>query len=144
MEYAKGYGQKESTAKAAALRAGYPEKMAAKMAYRLLGYENVERRIRGIMAAAAEIAVMDINERKIRLSKIARGKKSDQYQAVDKMGVVHDLKSKMLGTHIDAIKELNKLDGAYAPDKLQLFGGSVFEFVVKDNKGKEIKLESKP
>lgn len=139
--YVKGLGEPNATAKQAAIDAGYPPKTAANAAYKLLKIQTVERRIRGLLQAQGESELMPIEERKARLSKIGRGKACDVYEALDKDGGRHRLRSRMLKTSLDAIQELNKLDGSYAPSKVSILDGSVFEIVIKGPDGKEVKLD---
>lgn len=139
LAYATTRSEKKS-GKDCAIEAGFSDKQAPKAANRLLNRADVSERIRAILAAAAEASIMDMVTRKALLSNIARGDEHDEYEAIDKDGGKHNLKSKMLKTRISAVQELNKLDGAYAPDKHLLFGGAVFDFVVTDRKGKTVDL----
>ena len=99
--------------KDAAIHAGYKyskDNVIRMTASRLLTFDNVKRRIAELHGGAAKKGQMDESERRDRLSYIARedndGKFGYQRQP-----------------NINAIAELNKLDGLYEPVKVDLTPG---------------------
>jgi phage terminase small subunit len=84
----------------AARRAGYAVNNPI-VTYRLINYPDVQARIKELREATASIRVLSIIQRKERLSFIAQAKDAKYREA------------------IEAIAELNKMDGAYAPARLE-------------------------
>jgi phage terminase small subunit len=80
----------------AARRSGYAVNNPI-VTYRLINYPDVQARIKELREATASIKVLSIIQRKERLSFIAQAKDAKYREA------------------IEAIAELNKMDGAYAP-----------------------------
>jgi phage terminase small subunit len=135
---------------AAAIEAGYSARNAASIGSRLSRKVNIKTRVQELQDAAASAKVMTVQERKERLSEIARARYSDFVTAgpdgtwidvgpekansaaikrvtsrteYDKNG---DHPSVVIGIElhppVDAIKELNKMDGAYAPARTEVTG----------------------
>ena len=102
LEIANGCPQME-----AAKRAGYASARNKIVSYRLINYPDVQARIKELRDATASVRVISIVQRKERLSDIA---------------LATDAR---YGDAIDAITELNKMDGAYAPEKSETKSESV-------------------
>ncbi len=133
-----------------AKEAGYSPRNAASIGSRLSRKVNIAARVTELQEAAASAKVMTVQERKERLSEIARAKYTDFSTAgpdgswidigpdkpnsaaikrvtsrteYDKDG---DHPSVIIAIElhppVDAIKELNKMDGAYAPIKSEVTG----------------------
>jgi phage terminase small subunit len=96
LEIAEGCTQTE-----AARRAGYAVNSSV-VTYRLINYPDVQARIKELREQAASVRVLSIVQGKERLSFIAQAKDA-RYRDV-----------------IDAIAELNKMDGAYATEKSEV------------------------
>jgi phage terminase small subunit len=125
-------------AAACAVEAGYATKNAKVTASRPLTRSNLLQRIRHLQNSAEDHEVMALLARKIALSKIARGEVATETEVLTQTGPVK-LRAWMLWDRIAAIQELNKLDGAYKDGREVMFGGAVFEFIVRDSHGREIK-----
>jgi len=136
---------KTGNATQSAIKAGYSKRTATVIASQNLNKLNVQARLKGLRDEVDAAAIMTVIERQERLSEIARGRLTDfvecgpdgswvniglegcqsaSLQAVkskteyDDNGshptVITDIK---LHDPIRAIAELNKMDGAYAPEK---------------------------
>ena len=93
----------------AAIEAGYSVKAARQIASRLLTKANIVARLQELQAKAASAKIMDVVERKERLTEIAR-------ETVEgKFGIIRQ-------GNLQAIAELNKMEGEYAPQKAELTG----------------------
>jgi phage terminase small subunit len=95
------------TAQLAYIEAGYSNKSASACATRLLANANIQQRLAELNQAATTAKVMSKAERMERLSEIARE------DIVGKFGVMRQ-------GNVQAIAELNKMLGDYAPVKTDI------------------------
>lgn len=130
----------------AAIEAGYPAKSAGAAASRLLRIVKISDRLRELQEKTASARVMEVTERKERLSEIARAKLPDYLTGSEPIinkdspnaGAIEGYKVQTrftqngepittreikLHSAIQAIAELNKMEGAYAPAQLDLTSG---------------------
>ncbi len=89
----------------AARRAGYSVCNPV-VTYRLVNYPDVQSRIKELREATASVRILSAVQRKERLSDIAQAKDAKYRDA------------------IEAIAELNKMDGAYAPARTETINQS--------------------
>lgn len=87
--------------------AGFAGKGARSSAARLLANADVQARIRELQQQAASATIMSVSERMERLSEIARE------DVIGKFGLIRQ-------GNVQAIAELNKMCGDYAPTKTDL------------------------
>lgn len=93
-----------------AIEAGYKPKAARQVGNRLLTYAHIKTRLMELQEAVASAKIMNKRERQERLSEIAR-------ETIEgKFGVIRQ-------GNLQAIAELNKMEGAYAPAQLDLTSG---------------------
>ena len=127
----------------AAIEAGYNPKWARSIASRLSTKVNIAARIKELQEAAAAAKIMTVRERKERLSEIARGRLVDYLVDSDplvdknspnpgaisgyevttryaKDGEPTHTRSIRLHSPIQAIAELNKMEGAYQPAEVNV------------------------
>ena len=86
----------------AARRAGYSEKSARRQAYMLLRKEHIASRVAELRGETASARIMSLLERKAALSDIVRNEQANRPLAA-----------------IAAIAELNRMEGSYAPAKME-------------------------
>lgn len=106
----KGMSQKD-----AAIGAGYKPSRARQTASRLATNGNIVARILELHQKAESDAIMSVRERKERLSEIARKGNPN------------------LADPISAIRELNKMEGSYAPERHLFAGGVVLKVKYDDD-----------
>lgn len=113
--YRKAYGRKEMGAEA-----------ASKAAYRLSRNEGVLRYLDELRTRADDSAVLDREERMRMLSRCAvKAEEATRFNEVARL-----------------VGELNKMDGAYAPEKVELSGDEVFRRAVLRETGLEPMVRS--
>ena len=150
-------------AQQAAIKAGYAKSGAHVTAGRLLKNATVLARIQELKDQIASDKIMSIQERQERLSEIARGRLSDFVECgpdgswvnigVDgcQSAALQEVTSKTeyddngdhptvitkikLHNPMQAIAELNKMDGAYAPERKDVRVAQVTQVIVGENKG---------
>ncbi len=103
----------------AAIQAGYSPKSAHSTATEILQYPAVIERKAELLAKTAPAEEMSLEERRVRLSEIAKAEFREPITAKES---------------ILAIAELNKLHGDYAPEKHAILGKVIFEVVHIDRK----------
>jgi len=136
----------------AAIEAGSKERSAYEMGHRYARRPDIKKRIRELQHKSSSNKVMSVRERKERLSEIARARVTDFVACEDgkahikvtletaNSGAIQEVTSEQVGDipvqitklklrdPVGAIAELNKMDGAYKPQKVDV-----------TSKGKEIK-----
>ncbi len=103
----------------AAIQAGYSPKSADVIAAQNLGKASIIARRAELEAKTAPAFEMSIQERRARLSEIAKAEFREPVTAKES---------------ILAIAELNKIGGDYAPEKHAVLGKVIFEIVHVDRK----------
>ncbi len=135
---------KSGNAAASAVKAGYSVKAVRQVSSRLLTFANIRARLKELRDKAEKDSIMSVIERKQRLSEIARAKIPDFVGedgiTVDKSspnaGAVAEVTTKTklyrktgeamnitnfkLHSPVQAINELNKMEGVYAAEKLDI------------------------
>jgi len=106
----------------AAIEAGYSVKAARQIASRLLTKANIVARIQEIQTKAASKKIMDAIERKERLTEIARETLEGKF-GINRQG------------NLQAIAELNKMEGEYAPQRVETSGEITLRVKYDDEKG---------
>lgn len=139
----------------AAIKAGFPEQSASKIAYQILGRPRVKTYLRKLWDKAESPVVMMVRERREKLSLIARGMVGDtideggkiNWEAVRSMPAVKEvtideytvgdtvhrnIKVKLLNP-VDSIHELNLMDKTHGGnEKPGNYGSTVNNYFVTD------------
>ena len=110
----KGMSQKD-----AAIQAGFKPSRARKTASELVTKRDIKARIEALQEEAKGDGILTVKERKERLTKLAQEDNTGQY------GYAR-------GSNIQAIAELNKMEGEYAPSKLEHKGKVTIEWLYQD------------
>lgn len=139
----------------AAKDAGYSSKTAYSIGHENLKKPEIQARIQELNKEATDAAVMDVIERKHRLSEMGRGKVTDHLAEEggvevdrEKAGNIAELKRSewrggkdgraeektttvKLHNPLTAIAELNKMEGTYEPEKHHLTSEPIIVKVIK-------------
>lgn len=109
---------KAKTQEEAAIVAGYSVKTARFIASRLLTKGNINAEIARLRKIAREQAILSARERMEILSAQARGEKP--YEVVKIRDPNGGVTTRLVHRPVAAIAELNKMDGSYSPEKLEV------------------------
>ena len=95
----------------AALVAGYSPKTAGSIAFENMKKPAIQERIKSLQVAVADKTIMDVKERKQRLSQFGREDVTNEKGTVIRHG------------NVTAIAELNKMGGNYGVQKIDITEG---------------------